>query len=274
MIIVCSGCSFTHGAELWEEKHIPFYVQANNLDEGAKIATTFFDKFNDFKGMYGDIETQARELSYSGSIKSLTGHKVINIGKGGASQQEISQKTLTTLTRLKKDNPDEKIVCIMQDTSPDRIWIKDRDPKRVLHGPINGLKSYVLPLLDRYYYDKLEAYEIKDAYMKYSTIEQMHMDYYLQSAMVQNFCLNNDIKFLHFIMWDNQHKIDNPKLDMSFIYDMFFDDRYCIPVAMVYKLEDHYGNKKFYLPGLHVNCDSHKLIGKWLVKEMQDRNII
>lgn len=273
MIIVCSGCSFTHGIELWEEINIPMYAQASNLEDGSIIASNFF-KQTDKKGMHGNIEIQSRELSYSGTIKSIMNCEVINIGKGGASQQEIVQKTITTLYQIKERNPTEKIICIMQDTSPDRIWIKDRDPMRISYGEIDGLKSYVLPLIDRYYYDELEAYEIKDAYMKYSTVEQMHMDYYIQSALIQNFCLSNDIEFLHFIMWDNQHANSGLNLDMSFMKDMFFDDRYCIPVAMVYKLEDYYGNKKFYLPGLHVNCDSHKLIGKWLVKEMQNRNII
>lgn len=274
MIIVCSGCSFTHGMELWEEIHIPYYSQAKTHDEGTKISEEFFNNSVGGRGAHSNIDEKSRNLSYSGTLKEILGCEVINVGMGGASQQEIAQLTLATLSALKKKHPIEKIICIMQDTSPDRIWIKDRDPNRIYNRPINGLKSYVLPLLEKSYYDELEAYEIKDIYLKYSKVAQIHFDYYMQSAMVQNYCCNNDIDFMHFIMWDNQHRIGESNLDMTFMHDVFFDDKYCMPIAMVYKLEDYYGNKNFYLPGLHVNCDSHKVMGKWLVEEMQKRKIL
>lgn len=261
MIVICSGDSFTHGMELWEEMNIPNYATAKTHEEGLSLVKIFFT-INNIG--FENIEDHARNLTYSGTIKNLLSCKVVNIGKGGSSQQETAQLTISTLTKLKKENPNETIICIMQDTSPDRIWIKNKD----------NLKSYVLPSIEKYYDNKIEAYEIKDIYMRYSTLEQMHLDYYMQSAMVQRFCLNNDIKFMHFIMWNNQHRTTESNIDMLYIHDLFFDDRHCIPVAMIYKLEDHYNNKDFYLPGLHVNCESHKLLGEWIVEGMKERNII
>lgn len=273
MIIICSGCSFTHGIELWEEKNIPGYLNAKNHTEAREISEKFFESTGN-NNTRNKLDEQLRNLSYSGYIKNTLGCEVINIGKGGASEQEIAQRSISTIAQIKKKYPDEKIICIMQDTSPDRIWIKDTDPLRILNREINGLKSYVLPLIEAYYFDKLEAYEIKDVYMKYINTMQLHFDYYMHSAMVQNYCANNNIDFLHFTMWNNQHRELEFDIDMSYMQDMFFDDKYCMPIAMTYKLEDYFGNKNFYLPGLHVNCESHKIIGQWIVEELKERNII
>jgi hypothetical protein len=262
VIVVCSGCSFTHGMELWEEKNVPNYVDAKN----KMIACELSQKFLAVKE-YEFTEEKSRNLSYTGTLKSLLNCEVLNIGKGGSSQQEIAQRTIVELSKLKKSNPDEKIICIVQDTSPDRVWLRQEQ--------LNGNKSFVLPSIEHYYEgDKIDAYQIKDAYMKYSTLEQMHLDYYMQSAMIQSYCTSNDIEFMHFIMWNNQHRTTESNIDMLPIHDLFFDDKYCIPVAMIYKLEDYFGHKNFYLPGLHVNCESHEIIGKWLVEEMQERGIL
>lgn len=273
MIVICSGCSFTHGVELWEEKNIPGYLSAKNHQEAHDISEEFFASTEN-DSTRNNLDAQFRDLTYSGYIKNSLGCEVINIGMGGASEQEIAQRTISTIAHLKKYRTTQQIVCIMQDTSPDRIWIKDTDPSRIFNRPIHGLKSYVLPLIEAYYFDKLEAYEIKNVYMKYINTMQMHFDYYMHSAMVQNYCTNNNVDFLHFVMWNNQHRELEFDIDMSYMQDMFFDDKYCMPVAMTYKLEDHFGDKSFYLPGRHVNCESHNLMGQWIIEEMKKRNIV
>lgn len=263
LIWVASGCSFTEGQELWEEKNIPNYTNLDNPIEAYNVAKRFSSDNSKIKAQKF-IENERTNLTYTQHLKNTFNCEMHNIGKGGSSQVDIVSRTIKKLAEVRKNNPESKIVCTVQDTSLDRIWIWQEKQKE--------LCSFVLPVLDKFYKGKLlEALEIKEAYVKYISEQVMHMEYYMQSLAIQNYCSKNDISYLHFHMWDNQHSFDE---SLKILKELFFDETYCIAESMVSKLKNHYGDEQFYLPGLHVNCASHKLIAKWLEEEVIKRNLI
>lgn len=260
MIIVCAGCSFTYGSELWEEKYTPGYLDIKTQYDA--FVSTRFTKHTD------KMEQERRELSYTGTFKKQLGCQVINVGIGGGSQQEIVQKLLTTLITVKKDNPNERIVCVLQDTFPNRSWIWQEQFRQNFSIALSQIELW-------YPGDKLEAYELKDLFMKYIPEELMHSEYYMSSLAVQGYCNNNDIGFMHFHIWDRQYAIITKTFDMTNLWEAFFDERYCVQEPMLLKLNEHYNHsREFYLPGLHINCEAQEIMGGWLIEEMRKRNLI
>jgi hypothetical protein len=264
-IIVCSGCSFTHGSELWEEKNVFGYKDIKSQYE-AFIATKDIP-FNPV------IDETRRNLSYTGTIQKELGCTVFNIGHGGSSQQEIMQKTITSLSNLKKSYPKEDIVCIMQDTFPNRLWIWQEQFGKNFSIALSQIEQWY-PGADSDSNKQLEAYEIKDLLIKYVPEELMHSEYYMQSLAVQNYCLSNNIKFMHFHIWDKQYEIQTKNMDMNLLWESFFDETYCVKDTMLIRLERYFGDRSFYLPGLHMNCHAHEVMGKWLVEELKQRGLV
>lgn len=266
MIIVCTGCSFTHGMELWEEKFVPGYKDIDSNDKSLKISRELSVAAHN-SGNVANIDSDRRELSYTGFLKKNIPSPVINIGKGGQCQQESVLKAIKKIAALRVKFPEEKLVCILQDTSPDRAWLWQAYRQENL--------SQVIPNLEKYYEgSQLDAYEIKHAFMEYEPREQQHSEYYLQTLALQNFCIKSNVDFLHFRIWNNQHDLIEDSLNMTALRKSFFDNKYSVNIEMVARLHKYYGNDDFYLPGRHVNCESHKLIGAWLIEEMKERNII
>lgn len=252
MKIICSGCSFTAGDELWEEKNIPDY---RSLTFKEAFVVKNYDK---------KILSERENLTYTGFLENVLGCEVINLGEPGSSQQDTMSRTIKKLDQLRKADKNEKLICIMQDTSPDRIWLEF----------FGKNKSFVLSNLESSKIDKVYALGIQHIYLKYIPDELMHSEYYMQSLAVQNYCANNDIGFLHFRFWKNNPSILIDKFNLVAISEIFLDEKYCIKKTIYQRLFNHYGNNSFQLPGLHIDCESHKLLGSWLIDEMKLRNII
>lgn len=254
MIIVCAGDSFTYGMELWEEKNVPEYLNIKTQQEAFKVHAAIEDN---------SIETQRFKLAFSGHIEHILGCKVYNVGKIGSSELDSVQRAVIKLAELKNQYPNEKILCLLQDTGTHRFWI--------WHYFFEKMMSMSLPNLEQYWPGgKEEAFNIKEIYLKYQPNELIYDNFYMSQLALQKYCIDNEVEFLHFHVYSNHvDSSDGIGLEREFFNRQFYIDN-----SMTSRLESHFGDKRFYLPGMHVNCEAHKLIASWLVEEMKDRKMI
>jgi hypothetical protein len=258
MILVCSGDSFTHGMELWEEKNVPGYTELKTQQDAfnAKVKTL-------------ETEEARLKLAWPHALGELLNCRAMNVGEDGCSELSITQKTIKKLAAVKKEFPNEKIVCILQDTELERIWIWYDEFKINLNMSIVSLSSY-------YPGDKLEAYELKNIYLTKQPTEMLLSEYYLQGLAVKNFCANNDIDFLHFQMFRNWKRDDYwiKTIELSMIEKLYFDPKHTVNDNMTNMLVEYYQHDNFVLPGLHVNCEAQKIIAKLLFEELKIRGLM
>lgn len=258
MILVCSGDSFTHGMELWEEKHMPGYTEIKTQKEAFAVRDRTLTN-----------EDARLKLAWPHSLAQLLSCSSINVGEDGCSELSITQKTIKKLSEVRQEFPKEKIICVMQDTELERIWIWYEKFKINLNMSVASLESY-------YPGDKLEAYELKNIYLTRQPGEMLLSEYYLQGLAVRNFCVNNDIQFLHFQMFRNWKKTDYQfkNLEFSMIEKLYLDPKYTVKDNMSAMLVDYYQHDNFVLPGLHVNCEAQTIIAKLIYNELLVRGIV
>jgi hypothetical protein len=258
MILVCSGDSFTHGMELWEEKNVPGYTELKTKEEAldAKVKTL-------------DNEEARLQLTWPYALAQKLNCRSFNIGEDGCSEHAISQKTINKLNKIRNEFPYEKIVCIMQDTQLERVWLWCDEFEKNLNVIVSGAETFFPG-------NKIDGYEIKHIYLTKQPTEMLLSEYYLQGLAVKNFCINNDIDFLHFQMFRNWKRDDqwNKTVELSMIEKIYFDPNHTVKDNMTNMLVEYYQHNNFVLPGLHVNCEAQKIIAKLLFEELKIRGLV
>jgi hypothetical protein len=258
MIIVCSGDSFTHGMELWEEKNAPGYTE-------LKTQKDAFDATN--KSL--DIEDERLKLTWTESLRNHFDCMVINLGQDGSCQLSMTERTITKLLSLRKQYPNEKMVCVMQDTQLERVWLWCDEFEKNLNVIVSGAETFFPG-------NKLEAYQLKNIYLTMHPGEMLLSEYYLQGLAVRNCCLRNNIDFLHFQMfrdWKKSwYKFD--ELMFEEIENLYFDPKFTIEKSMTQMLIAHYKHNDFTLPGKHVNCAAQQVIGNIIADELKNRGLV
>jgi hypothetical protein len=255
MKIVCTGCSYTHGSELWEEQFLYGYTEIKDKTKASKVSNA--SEFG------GDLNAERHSLAYSGYIQKALNCEVINLAEGGNCQHNIVQKAITELGRLKQMCSGEDIICILQNTFPDRFMVKSRFS--------NENESIVSSHISNYYHDDWKiAVEIGNIRLTYMKDDMILSEYYMQILAMQKFCRDNGIGFFTFFIQDPT--ILYPE-DATGLYDLIKTGN-CMQMPMIQKLEQHYNGSKFTLPGGHPNTEAHKVIGKWIVEELKEKGLI
>jgi hypothetical protein len=232
MIIVCAGDSFTAGAELWEEKNVPGYTLITDPYEAYKI----------IRSISNDNDLERRDLTYSGHLKNILCCEVLNLGISGASQLEILQNLCVALNKIRKNNPNESILCIHQMTEKYRLWL--------YNNIYNKNFSIIIPsIIETHHGDKLEAYEIQNVCIDFIDERILEDNYYLQILAVKYVCNILNIDFLEFKLLQ-QEEIQND-LSINWFYDKL-------------------GTTEVLLPSGHLNCEAHKHIAEWLIDKMKN----
>ena len=258
MIIVCSGDSFTHGMELWEEQNVPGYTKIKNQKDAFAIKNTSLK-----------IEDERLALTWPKHLGDIVNCQIINIAEDGGSEHSITQKTIETLGILRKTKPHEEIVCIVQDTQLERIWIWCREFEKNINVLMSGTETF-------YPGDELAGYELKNIFMTNQTNELILSEYYLQSLSVKHFCDAAGIRFFHFQMfkdWKDDSNL-NYNIEFSKLESTYYDIKHMMRDNMASTLIQYYGHNNFVLPGLHVNCEAQKIIAKKVFNELKIRNIL
>lgn len=281
MIIICAGDSYTEGMELWEEKYVPGYreidrksaFELSNSFDNEYYTTVFewdkylteqchsllsddvdvkklLDKISDERKLAGlhtleEKRKQLHELTYSGVIQTILNCKMFNTGRNGSSQISSVQRAIIQIKKLQKLYPDEKIICILQNTFPNRIWIKDEKSE----GNRNFLLSSFVGNTT------LSDAEIITLYMKYVPDLLMDSEFKYQALSLQKYCVDNDIKFLCFNVAS-----EDIVSELSLKHSLSYRLSRC--------------RTNFILPCGHYDIESHKLTAYWLVEEMKDRRMI
>jgi hypothetical protein len=300
MIIVCAGDSFTYGAELWEEKNVPGYtdiktnVAAFNLIDALERQRR--ESQNQYEAEYNELITKSYEklirnnstdrkeilyevkelkekfmiddinridaaraaLAFSGILSKKLNNQVINLGRNGSAEIDTIQRAIKELIRL-KNTTDEKIVCILQHTSNHRAWLKLGE---------YSIESVILTNIEKFIEDKLLAAEVGDVYMKYISDDLLQLEYLNCIFALNNFCVNLGIHFVHFSVSKYEIYENN-----SHLSDKFSQKKYYLG-GMIDYLKGIFNNDNFFLPGHHINCESHELVADWLITEMKKRDIL
>lgn len=261
MILYFNGDSFTYGAELWEEANIPGYATLTNRKDAEALQKV------DNK----DVNAKCRDLSYTGWFKEqYPTERIINDGASGSSQIHTVYRSIAALTKLRKENPDEKIVCILQDTSPDRVWM--------YVPPWKWYSSYVIPSMDQYHpMGTKEGLRTQEFFLDYYPPERLLYEHFLVTAALKHACTKLNIEFFHWRIW--QSHIDATKidqLDFDFLLDDFFDPSNTYNYDMVSSLQSvaNDNNEKIELPGGHFKLKYQPILAKLLHDVLIDKKIL
>lgn len=262
MIIVCTGDSFTAGAELWEEKNILGYTDIKTPHEALQVANEAYLKFK-------PDESRRKELTYTKFLENNLSCQVINLGVSGSSEIDSVQRAILQIYELRKKYPLEKIICLLQNTNINRVWLWKNSTK--------SNKSHILPIAENTTDSLEESYDIKNIFLNHATEQQLYSEYVCCILSLQMMCDRLDVNFLHFNM--NENSIIPTTLPGSILYmnsnvlnNTFLKN--CIEECMIERFFRFFGDRNFLLPGYHMNCESHEIMGRWIVREMKKRSIV
>lgn len=280
MIVVCAGDSFTYGAELWEEKHVPNYKnftfeQANKErsyaqmmdDAHAQKVASLVEKNlgeDDIDGMIAEIlksrklkrldrERDRKDYAYSSHLRQQLSCEVHNIGISGGSELAIFAATVQKIYELRKLNPNRKIILVMQHTAVERIWVGRENNFSLIMSHDYSPNRHVT---------ELEFYETKYTYLSYLTKKQNMLEYDMQLFAIMKICEDLKINLVQFFtMFDCEH-------------NFISNHESCLTKNMSKKLLNYYSDGRYLLPMKHFTCESHELIAKWIVDHMKSRKIL
>jgi hypothetical protein len=156
-VIICSGDSYTEGAELGGDFFIPGYTEvlfdANNKEESEKIWSQLVKLVHDAKWnnkeKYKQYIKECNSRAWPAHLEKLTGIPTINIGGGGISNQEIAYRAVDEFFKIYQQDPSKEIIVFLMLTSPGRYGA----PKKIHHPleyPFNSHQpGYISGLKDR-----------------------------------------------------------------------------------------------------------------------------
>jgi hypothetical protein len=259
MIIYFDGDSFTHGAELYEEVHVPGYIRAKSVKDALAMSTMV--------APFDEQDMERRDLTYTGWFKrQYPAATILNHGHSGSSQMNIAHRTIDTITRLRQENPDEKIVCVIQDTTPDRVWLWDERHE--------AYYDFIVPCPQFHPNSQGEGYKIQKFYMENMTQERMHFEYFAVSNSIKYHCIKNNVGYYHWRIADSFYRqILTPYLKLDAITADFFDPADSFEHQMSEMVYRNFGNS-MRLPGLHYRTIVQPFIGETLNNKLIERGIL
>jgi hypothetical protein len=259
MIIYFDGDSFTHGAELYEELHVPGYTKIKSVKE-AMTRSTMVEPFDK-----QDIER--RDLTYTGTFKKLYPKALIlNHGHSGSSQMSIAYRTINNLTRLRQEQPNEEIVCVIQDTTPDRVWLWNERGANYM--------DFIVACPQFHPNGPTEGYKLQKHFLEYYPQERMHLEYFMVSNSIKYHCIKNNIKYYHWRIADSFYRqILTPNLSLETVTADFFDPKDSFENQFGDLIFKKFGNNAT-LPGLHYKIEVQPFIAQVLNSKLVERGIL
>jgi hypothetical protein len=259
MILYFNGDSFTHGAELWEEANIPGYAKMTKKQALEAMNHRW------------DLGAARADLSYTGWFKKeYPQHTVINDGMSGSSQIAIVYRSITALAKLRAENPNERIVCVIQDTSPDRVWL--------FYKKFGWYCSHVLPECEKYHPDGIIAgLKMKEYYLDYYPAERLLFEHFLVTSSLKYTCQNLNIEFYHWRIWQAHYDaVNTDVLKLDHMKEDFFDSATCYPTDLVDLLQRdaHIAKDPLELPGGHFKIKWQPVLAQKINKFLIEKNVL
>jgi hypothetical protein len=255
MIVICVGDSYTDGTELWEEQNVPEYC----------LMTPDIARSNMVYNPTTDV--LRKDLTYTGFMKKMrTDWSIHNFGKGGASQQMITENMFNNFVRIRMEYPNEKIVCVMQDTFRNRMTFCSSQKYQ-----LEGLNVDKIDIHTKHY---PETSELVSYIKKFIDEETLATQFYSQAFIMRDFFKKLNIPFLNFSFYnhaytyrfDMSEKIRAMKSEYIKTIDIF-------PTGALQRAYDYYRikEKDAVLPSWHLKGRYHEIIANDLVDYIEDK---
>jgi hypothetical protein len=259
MILYFNGDSFTHGAELWEEKHVLNYASLS--PSAARMA-----------GMYKpEVSDLMKDLTYTGRFKEkYPEHVIINDSYTGSSQMAIASRAINSLHKLRKENPNEKIVCVIQNTSAQRIFVKDLTQEQYRNYSINNLKHC-------HQSGESKGLQMQEFILEHYPHQRLVFEYFAIQQSIKYYCSKLNIDFFHWCVWPIPEEIiKTGELNLKYMAKDFFDDRYTYPGDLLSEMENEakLANEPLELPGHHWRIKWHQVLADKIDNFLKSKNVL
>ena len=280
MLLYFNGDSFVAGTELADDMlpGYPGYVTWPldfSKDSQFSKGKVWLDASHDPKhpsnkhrmDVIHDLTQLELARAYPNKVHGMTGLPFINRGQGGSSMDRIVRITLTDLIRLRKENPDEKLIAFIGTTYPERSEIPN-NKKEVftdMHGFPQDWASISVRFRQTDFDDLIE--NVRRYRVLYETSYHSLVNFYKNVITLQDFCSNNNI-CLHWIATGENvinRKIEdeyNDRIDLQMLID-YAKFNYSIDMT---KIVAEYPGEKVVCPGGHFGELIHQRTAEEIVR--------
>jgi hypothetical protein len=205
MLLYYNGDSFAAGVELADEI-LPDYPGCHPLSlesetsdirkrrrewvGNSKKPTHQLNKLK--MSMINEIRKLELERAYPNLVHNMTGIPYINKSLGGSSMDRIVRVTIADLIKLKKDDPDRKLVAFICTTYMERSEMPNNLPPEIdMHGEPMDWASVSFNFRQ---YDHDQIIEnIKRYKALFETTYHSMVNFYKNVILIQDYCKLNDV---------------------------------------------------------------------------------
>jgi hypothetical protein len=232
MLLYFNGDSFAAGVELADDM-LPGYpgrftwpVEYGS-DPIAKRAKEWLDNSHDGAHPSNKIrmsivhEMTQTELAraYPNLVHKITGLPVINKSQGGSSMDRIVRVTIADLIKLKKEDPDRKLVAFICTTYIERSEIPNNLPPNLdMHGDPQDWASISTNFKQSDHDEMIEG--IRKYKVLYEKPYHSMLNFYRNVVLLQDYCKLNDIDLYWISGGENIHTETDNRLEITFRNDL------------------------------------------------------
>lgn len=251
--IIVVGDSYTDGTELWEEVNVANYcTMSPDKARNAQIWNTKTDR-------------ERKNLTYTGYIKALKPDwEIFNFGKGGASQSMIAANAYSNYARLKNQYPDDKFVCIIQDTYRNRFTFYSHKKKSY-----EGLNCDKLDSHKKNYPETADLVKFAE---KFLNDENLGVQFYTQAMGIQEFFRMQDVPYVNFSFYNHAYRYREDKLDnLNIMKEHYLKHLEIFPNGALERVYEYYNTNEMnsVLPHWHLKGQYHEIVAKDLVEHIE-----
>lgn len=255
--ILVVGDSYTEGDELWEELNVPNY-SSMTIDDARQHS------------VYNSVTDGIRRgLTYTGIIQKLRPEwEVFNFGKGGASQLIIVDNAFNQYLQIKERFPDDKIICIMQDTFRTRLTFYSSKKMRREGMNVDNINNQLR--------NHPESKELIGYVKTFLDDEYSATQFYYQLFNLRNFFKLSSVPFINFSFINHEYTYRyDTNSNISKMKKEYLKHSTLYPMGGLQRVYDYHQVKEndTRLPGLHLKGKYHELIASDLVNYIENNFI-
>ena len=197
--------------------------------------------------------------AYPNLVHKMTGLPVINKSQGGSSMDRIVRVTITDLIRLKKEEPDRKLVAFICTTYIERSEIPNNlPPKLDMHGDPQDWASVSVTFRQSDHDEMIEG--IRKYKVLFETPYHSMLNFYRNVVLLQDYCKLNDIDLYWISGGENIHTETDNRLEITFRNDLVALMEYAkmqVAISMQDIAEHELPNQLTICPGRHYAQPVH-----------------
>lgn len=248
--ILFFGDSYTGGDELWEEKNIPGYSTMTR-ENAAKVS---------YPGTY---EAAIRkDLTYTGFIRKMRPDwEILNAATGGSGQSLIVANAYSNYSRIKAIYPDEKIICVVQDTFRNRFTYLHKRGNHYFGLNVDHTQNHLMR-----YPEEKDLVKFANTFLN---DENLGTQFYAQSFGIMEFFRSANVPAVNFSFYNHEliYADDEPGKNIDLLKQEYVRQMKIFPKGAVQRILDYYDvtPEIASLPGHHIKHQYHEIVANDLV---------